>query len=43
MLSSCVLDYFVGVWAFVIGLSQISSFFSTLKIISVTNEKNYIK
>ena len=29
MLSLCPFDISVGVWAFVIGLSQISSFFST--------------
>ena len=28
MLSRCFLDFSVGVWAFVIGLSQISSFLS---------------
>ena len=32
MLSRCFLDFSVGVWAFVIGLSQISSFFSCMCI-----------
>ena len=32
MLSSCFLDFSVGVGAFVIGLSQISSFFSHEKL-----------
>ena len=31
MLSRCFLDFSVGVGAFVIGLSQISSFFSAIK------------
>ena len=33
MLSRCVFDFFVGVGAFVIGLSQISSFFSQVPCI----------
>ena len=37
MLSRCCLDFSVGVGAFVIGLSQISSFFSyMLKMVSIT-------
>ena len=32
MLTRCFLDFSVGVWAFVIGLSQISSFLSSLKL-----------
>ena len=30
VLSRCFLDFSVGLWAFVIGLSQISSFFSNV-------------
>ena len=35
MLARCFLDFSVGVGAFVIGLSQISSFFSNLSKIRV--------
>ena len=38
MLSRCFLDFSVGVWAFVIVLSQISSFFSLHEIdVNVAN------
>ena len=37
MLSRCFLDFSVGVGAFVIGLSQISSFFSFAKMYTSTS------
>ena len=39
MLSRCFLDFSVGVWAFVIGLSQISSFFSYYLILLILNKE----
>ena len=35
MLSRCFLDFSVGVGAFVIGQSQISSFFSSIEILNL--------
>ena len=42
MLSRCFLDFSVGVGAFVIGLSQISSFFSSKLIIRRTSGEDSI-
>ena len=42
VLSRCLLDFSVGVGAFVIGLSQISFFFSVIKVMAVEQDSNIL-